>query len=199
MISPILMALVYLFVEFIKGFKWLFSWIRIREPEEPPVQEVPTGPADSTDWREITEGEGLDIRVVYAVLILLAAVLLFLLLRKLAGTLKKKAAAARPAEERRMKAAPLPKEEMPARGPVRKIREIYRKFLRLCRSRSVELVRSDTSWDVERKSLPVFDQEDSEALRQLYLKARYREEANPSDAEEAARLFSQLKKPPSGT
>ncbi len=193
-ISPILMALIWLFVELMKGFNWILQLIRKKDPEEPPVVEIPSGPVDSTDWRVVEEGRGFDIRVLYAILILLACVLLFLLLRKLAGTLRKKAAVPHREGERRMAAPPPPREELPARGPVRKIREIYRKFLRLCRSRSVDLVRSDTSLDVEKKSYTLFDPEESEALRQLYLKARYREEAEPSDAEEAARVFARIKK-----
>lgn len=194
LISPVLMALLYVFIQLIKGISWLFSWIHIEKVEETEVTNLESGDAASTDWMEFEEGGGVDIRILYAFLIILAGVLLFLLLRKLAGSLRKKASVIQKVNERRLAVTQHEPEDPPAHGAVRKIRELYRKFLRLCRKNSVELKRSDTSSDIEKKSRSLFPEEESEAFREIYIRARYRGEADQKDAEEAADLLSGMKK-----
>ena len=188
------MVLLYVFIQLIKGISWLFSWIHIEKIEETEVVNIETGDPASTDWMEIEEGGGVDIRILYAFLIILAGVLLFLLLRKLAGSLRKKASVRQKVNERRLVVTQHEPEDPPAHGAVRKIRELYRKFLRLCRKNSVELKRSDTSSDIEKKSRSLFPEEESEAFREIYIRARYRGEADQKDAEEAADLLSGMKK-----
>ena len=143
----------------------------------------------------IKREEPVGIEVLTALLIIAAAVAAFFLLRALARSLgKAKQSGTVQAVTRRYLAEEAVPEPMLSRGPVRRIREIYRRFLRLCLRRKVEIIRSDTSLDVQQKSAGLFEKADSAALRRLYLKARYRETADEEEAEEARQLYQQLKK-----
>ena len=195
LISPVLMGAVYIMIWLIKGIAQVFSFIKIRRDESlMPSQVHPSGEPD-TEWDEIIQEESpFDIRILYAILILIGLAILFFILWKLAKSLTRKGAAAGKAGETRTILPAEKKEARPPRGPVRDVREIYRKFLRFCRQRSVELLPSDTSLDVEQKSRPCISGEEEKKLRELYLKARYREEAGPEDAAKAKTLFAAIRR-----
>lgn len=54
-----------------------------------------------------------------------------------------------------------------------KVRQIYREFLRVENGRGLKLKKSDTSEDVLKRIHPETDKNSAEALRQVYLSARY--------------------------
>ncbi len=190
LIAPLLMGIIYLFIQLIKGIAWLFSFIKLKDPENKDVQDIKLDGL-SPELDLIQGEEAVGIRFLNALLIIAAAAAAFFLLRALARGLRKaKQAGSVQAVTLRSGA----EEAVAPRGPVRRIREIYRRFLHLCLRRKVAIARSDTSLDVQRKSEGLFEEEDSEALRRLYLKARYRETADEAEAEQARQLYRQLKK-----
>ncbi len=194
LIAPLLMGVIYLFTQLIKGISWVLSFIKIEKPEEKETMEIEPG-EPNTEWDIVQREEPAAAAVMISLLILAAAIAVFFLLRFLARSLKKaKQLKTVQASTRRYDAEISASEPMPPRGPVRRIREIYRRFLKLCLRREVVLRRSDTSLDVQQKSEWLFAEEDSAALRRLYLKARYRETADEAEAEEARRLYQKLKK-----
>ncbi len=54
-----------------------------------------------------------------------------------------------------------------------KVRQLYREFLRMENGRGLKLKKSDTSADVLKRMHPETDKNSAEALRQVYLSARY--------------------------
>jgi hypothetical protein len=194
LIAPLLMGIIYLFIQLIKGIAWFFSFIKLKDPENKDVQDIKLDGL-SPELDLIQGEEAVGIRFLNALLIIAAAAAAFFLLRALARSLRKaKQAGAVQAVTLRSGAEEAVPEPVAPRGPVRRIREIYRRFLHLCLRRKVAIARSDTSLDVQRKSEGLFEEEDSEALRRLYLKARYRETADEAEAEQARQLYRQLKK-----
>ena len=194
LIMPLLMGFIYLFTQLIRGITWLLSFLKRKDPGEKDVNNIEQGEL-STEMEFIKREEPVGIEVLTALLIIAAAVAAFFLLRALARSLRKaKQSGTVQAITRRYLAEEAVPEPMLSRGPVRRIREIYRRFLRLCLRRKVEIIRSDTSLDVQQKSRGLFEAEDSAALRRLYLKARYRETADEEEAEQARQLYQQLKK-----
>ncbi len=190
LIAPLLMGIIYLFIQLIKGIAWLFSFIKLKDPENKDVQDIKLDGL-SPELDLIQGEEAVGIRFLNALLIIAAAAAAFFLLRALARGLRKaKQAGSVQAVTLRSGA----EEAVAPRGPVRRIREIYRRFLHLCLRRKVAIARSDTSLDVQRKSEGLFEEADSAALRRLYLKARYRETADEAEAEQARQLYRQLKK-----
>lgn len=67
-----------------------------------------------------------------------------------------------------------PKKKQPPRMSNRhKVRQLYREFLRVENGRGLKLKKSDTSEDVLKRIHPETDKNSAEALRQVYLSARY--------------------------
>lgn len=76
-----------------------------------------------------------------------------------------------------------------------RIRGQYRRFLKLCRKRGVELSPSDTSAQVSAKAARwMAEAETLAALEEIYCKARYGGQATREDLAEAKRLYGQVKK-----
>lgn len=79
---------------------------------------------------------------------------------------------------------------------VRKVRAQYRGFLKWCAGLGVRAERGSTSLDVHRGiSAAAGCEETSERIRELYIKARYANEAGQEDAREMKQLCAQVKKP----
>ena len=194
LIAPLLMGVIYLFTLLIKGLSWVLSFIKIEKPEKKEDMNLDSGEG-STEMELVEREDPAAVEFLTAVLIIAAAIAVFFLLRALARSMRKaRQEKAVQSVTRRYAAEAVEHDPMPPRGPVRRIREIYRRFLRLCLRREIALTRSDTSLDVQQKSEYLFEQEDSAALRRLYLKARYRETADEEEAEQARALYQKLKK-----
>ncbi len=80
----------------------------------------------------------------------------------------------------------------------RKVRRLYEKYLRLLRSRHFVQTPQDSSLDILEKTRDLSVQEPAQALRELYIPARYNPEAQitDDDVREARRLFRRLRETP---
>ncbi|MGM9606256.1 MAG: hypothetical protein ACI3XJ_01995 [Oscillospiraceae bacterium] len=80
-------------------------------------------------------------------------------------------------------------------SPVRKIRAQYRGFLKWCSGLGVETHTDSTSLDVHRQFSAVSGRgEISARIRELYIRARYAEKADPDDARKMKQLCTEIKK-----
>ena len=77
----------------------------------------------------------------------------------------------------------------------RKIRRIYEKYLKLLQQRSFRRLPQDSSEEILEKTRGLYAEEPAQALRQLYILARYHPDAPVTDAQvrEAKRLLRQLR------
>ena len=83
-----------------------------------------------------------------------------------------------------------------AGSPAERIRECYRDYLRLQYQHGLERVPGDTSLDVLRFSGETQSSEAEKRLRQLYIKARYKGDAEKEEALEAERILEMLSRNP---
>lgn len=76
-----------------------------------------------------------------------------------------------------------------------KVRTFYRKFLQYVRDRGITVHHSHTSADVLSHAAPVVDAQDADALRQIYLSARYDEEHEVTNEQvkDARRLYQKIR------
>ncbi len=79
-------------------------------------------------------------------------------------------------------------------SPAERIRECYRAYLRLQYQHGLERVPGDTSLDILKFSAETQSIEAEERLRQLYIKARYKGDAEKEEALEAERILEMLSK-----
>ncbi|MBR2263711.1 MAG: hypothetical protein IJ917_05105 [Firmicutes bacterium] len=79
-------------------------------------------------------------------------------------------------------------------SPAERIRKCYRAYLRLQYQHGLERVPGDTSLDILKFSEETQSIEAEERLRQLYIKARYRGNAEKEEALEAERILEMLSK-----
>ena len=81
-------------------------------------------------------------------------------------------------------------------SPVRKVRNLYRKYLRQCVSRGVTVKKSTTSMEVHHqvRNLTDVDEKTAEEIRQLYISARYAGQADRESVRNMKALCSQVKK-----
>ena len=67
--------------------------------------------------------------------------------------------------------------------------------MKLCRKQGIEITASDTSREIQKKAQHVWDEEATEALRELYLKARYSDQQiQEGEIEQAKREYRKLQK-----
>ena len=85
--------------------------------------------------------------------------------------------------------------EAERRGNRRKIRRIYEKYLKLLQNRSFRRQPQDSSEDILEKTRGLYAEEPAQALRELYILARYHPDAPITDAQvrEAKRLLRKLR------
>lgn len=88
--------------------------------------------------------------------------------------------------------------EAERRGNRRKIRRIYEKYLKLLQHRSFRRQPQDSSGDILEKTRGLYAEEPAQALRELYILARYHPDAPITDAQvrEAKGLLRQLRERP---
>lgn len=192
LVLPLLMVLIYAFAQLVRLLVWLLSFLKLSPPaqssdsvwdnlEVPPPPEL--GPAGEANpiFRQL----GLLLCVA------VCALLLFLFFRWLGRSGRGRTAAG--SWEGREAAA----EEKRRRGrressPIRSIRSRYRRYLRQNMERGAEICRSSTSLDVlhqtERFACP---RETQEAIRRIYVEARYGGRADRESAAEMKRLCAE--------
>ena len=85
--------------------------------------------------------------------------------------------------------------EAERRGNRRRIRRIYEKYLKLLQNRSFRRQPQDSSEDILEKTRGLYAEEPAQALRELYILARYHPDAPITDAQvrEAKRLLRKLR------
>lgn len=196
LIAPALNLLFFCIGAVIYGFVWLFTRL-LRPGEQDKQTQMPDFGAGQEQFKELQKAvEGGEFwQGVIALLALAAlAVLLVLLFRRLARRGQVRACRAAPGEFRTYAPPkpPRPEEEDGSAG--RRVRNQYRRFLRLCLDEGISLQPSDTSGDIDTRSAHRFDARLTGELRQLYLKARYAHCADASDAKRARELVGELKK-----
>ncbi|MCD8123994.1 MAG: hypothetical protein LUE23_03025 [Lachnospiraceae bacterium] len=193
---PLLLGCVYVLAGVLRVVVWLFSRISFSasEQQESEVTIDTSGLENVFEGMEAGQNADLFLRVLTALGLILAAVLLVFLFRWLSGRSRRDAIRTESAERR---SAVLEKTSLRRRlrvssRPVGQVRAQYRKYLSLCRRRGIDLTKSDTSEEIERKTKYVMEPEDVRSLRQLYIAARYNDEATREDAAEAKRLYQKL-------
>jgi len=131
-------------------------------------------------------------------LALAAAFAIFLVMRRLLGNRAKEKAPMSYAEEREV----LAKRDirhlsglLRPSDPRQAVRWYYRKYLKEGVSKGAAFARTDTSLSVLRKYCPFFPESGPEELRELYIKARYRNGKGmaKADADAASRIWRGLK------
>ena len=157
----------------------------------------PAGEAGPLDLARELAGESGNLggRVLTALGILAAALAVFLLFRWLLRRRPGPETETNSREERRTVAAePHRREVLPATYAGR-IRAQYRRFLKLCRKKGVEISPSDTSAQVSAKAGRwLADPEVLSALEAIYCRARYDNQATREDLAEVKRLCGQVRK-----
>ncbi|MCD8368211.1 MAG: hypothetical protein LUC48_09350 [Clostridiales bacterium] len=194
--APILMAVGQLLVMVMQVILWLFSWVQFNVTgEEQEAQSLNLdGAEDILGDLEASENNGeLFSRVCIALVLILAAILLVLVFRWLS---RNSGTAARQPTSRSVRSAVSGQTARPPsrfdRSPVQRVRLQYQKFLALYRTRGLEQKISDTSQEVASKSVYSFDPAKVQALRQLYIAARYNDQATKEDAARAKELYQSL-------
>ncbi|MCD8160220.1 MAG: DUF4129 domain-containing protein [Clostridiales bacterium] len=195
---PILMAVGQLLVGAIYVVMWLLSWIGLTVTgEEQDAQNLALGDTDELlEGLEAAENNSeLFSWVCIALVLILAAVLLVFVFRWLSRSSRR---TEEQPDSRTVRSSVRSEGVRPlspfGRSPVRRVRLHYQTFLKLCRDRGLELERSDTSQDVTTKSVHRFDPAAVRELRQLYIAARYNDQATGEDAARAKELCQALKR-----
>lgn len=157
----------------------------------------PAGEAGPLDLARELAGESGNLggRVLTALGILAAALAVFLLFRWLLRRRPGPEAEAISWGERRTVAAEPPRREVLPATYAGRIRAQYRRFLKLCRKKGVDLSPSDTSAQVSAKAGRwLADPEVLSALEAIYCRARYDNQATREDLAEVKRLCGQVRK-----
>ena len=194
-IQPVLMAFVTLVMALLEGLKRLGALLGIGKPDiKPQPTTAPIGEPGTELLIEPGTRSVLELGVVRAILILLAAIIVCAVLWKLARTLRRRTKRQGEKADSRGYSLPAEEEEIKDKGPIRRIRETYRKYLKLYRDWGIRLEASDTSRSVEQKGSETFDQEAMKELREIYIRARYARQGESRDAEKARSLLKQIRK-----
>lgn len=157
----------------------------------------PAGEAGPLDLARELAGESGNLggRVLAALGIVAAALAVFLLFRWLLRRRPGPEAEAISWGERRTVAAEPPRREVLPATYAGRIRAQYRRFLKLCRKKGVEISPSDTSAQVSAKAGRwLADPEVLSALEAIYCRARYDNQATREDLAEMKRLWGQVRK-----
>ena len=189
----------------IMGIIYVFSWIislftsgEARSFKKDPLQlNLMLDMSYSEDLDEVRSGIGGQI-FDYVMYTLAAALVIFLIIRIFKALSRKSIADARQASYNETRSnIDVPKApKVSRRSPDGRVREIYRRFLLLCNERGMGQEPHYTSSDVARISSIMFNKpQESQQLRDIYIKVRYAEE-NPSASEikNAKALYDTFKK-----
>ncbi|MEA5038410.1 MAG: hypothetical protein VB086_01075 [Clostridiaceae bacterium] len=198
-IAPILMALSYLFV----ALGWLLS--KLFRPLSSKRLETVRPPDEDNDIRkkllqaETGRNSEFLFHLLIGLAILLAAVLVFLLFRRLLARRQGRQEAVRSETRESLDTSPpakRPLNRLTARTPEMQVRYWYRRFLLLSLSRGTALTAYQNTLQQLAESEGHFrgSKAQMDALRALYLPARYGENADRDAAKKARCLYNDLKK-----
>lgn len=185
------------------AFEAIFRWMRPLEEKieesssqvESIAEEAAAALETAEETKPVRDVLHLDIdwRLVFVLLFIAAAVVILVLIfqrrqEEQTGSPDGITGGKRFRAERRRRKAKA------AGSPADRIRECYRDYLRLQYQHGMDRVPGDTSLDVLRFSGETQSVEAEERLRQLYIKARYRGDAEKEEALEAERILEMLSK-----
>ena len=203
LLRPLIQLILDAFIIVFTGVAWVakyvWAWIvelfNLKRRQHVPVEIPPY----NTEVRELLLGvEGEDsgpMKMLIALIVVLVAVLLFFAFRWLSRRLKQERAETfgivdDRSPEKPAEAVVAAKE----RSAVAQVRAAYRRYLKLGAAQGVRRQSSDTTLEIQRRFSKLFPPQQSEALRELYLRARYDGHAEKEDAARAKDLITQLKK-----
>ncbi|MCL2200669.1 MAG: hypothetical protein FWB75_04760 [Oscillospiraceae bacterium] len=202
-IQYVIYALVFSFGWLFNGLAWLFGLL-IELLRSETIQEAGQGFDAGYTYTHSYDGTWFEIAIWIVVAIGTAVALWFFVnliramragrgrqgevTQELSYSEQSEALAQRGLEDRRKLLRP--------RNPAHAVRWYYRRYLLKGTSKGAQLERSDTSQSVLGKFSDMFNGSEERAFRELYLKARYQsaQELTKADAEEAARLWKQMRR-----
>lgn len=198
-IQPIMEFLLDILLLVIWGITKLFSVFSFGEKK---VETEETPQMDLTGMEEIL-GEDIQmkdpsetLRILGIILLVAAVILLLVLFFRWLNKRDGYAAAQNMTEdEREVLSVSRRQTKKRETSPVRKIRAQYRSFLKWCAGLGIRPERSSTSLDVHRQ-VDVISEHGaaSEQIRELYIKARYAEAADPDGVRKMKELCNEVKK-----
>ncbi len=199
LVRPVLELLLSILLYIIQGVVWLFSALSLRKKEVDPedIPQIDLSGTEEIFGDDIQIKEPSELLRMFGILLLVAVavvllVLFFRWLNRHKGYDGNTAAAQEKREFTDVVQKTARKKET---SPVRKIRAQYRAFLKWCVSLNISVERSSTSLDIHRKvSAASEKREPSQQIRELYIRARYAEEADRDDVRKMKQLCEQLKK-----
>lgn len=197
-VVPVLLVALVGVVYVLRAAAWLVSLLNIELPQSGENVELQLdGIAKDLGLDEMTTSEPVGRELLILLGIVIAGVLLYLFFRWMVrlGWLGKPPADTRE-ERREAERQAVKAEKRPRPGSaVQRVRAQYRKFLKLYVSAGGELNAADTSLDVDKGARRCyFDPKASAELREIYIRARYAEQADGQDAVRAKELCAGMKK-----
>ena len=155
-------------------------------------KEATANAGDGMDWTMPNIGKVLAVILI----ILLIAAVIYLLYRLIRRLLEQNVVMKQEEIYETQKLETAGERKKRLTGNRKKIRKYYQGYQSLLRSRGVLIQRFMTSQEILDEKTDVSKIEEEKQLRQIYLKARYDEEGQPtsSDVQEIKELFDQIKK-----
>ncbi len=195
---PLLMALLMVFVCVLQAFSWLVSLLNIPLPKDMEFPELVQLDSLVRDLGlDMTEGDPVGGGFMVLLIALILAALLYLFFRWMSRIGWGNITPPDAREERtEMKDEGGKKVRPPRPGnAVQRVRAQYRKFLKLYLAEGGELDDAHTSQDVAYEARRrKFSADTTEELRDIYIRARYGEQAENTDVARAKELFHAMKK-----
>lgn len=175
----------------------LFPSLGTAGPKEFEMPEMTTGQDPMTEQLENFENPVTD-QVLTIIGIVLAVLIAALVIWRMLKTMKKRKAAAQRISSTERIDVPHEKGFSLFSSNRDKVRRSYRKFMQLLLDRGVKLKQSDTTAEIQSSASFLHDPAPAGQLRQLYLTARYDEEAEVTSqqAKEAKELLKTIRKDP---
>lgn len=198
LVLPLLMLLLTAFVYLLRGVAWLLTLLNLKLPEESEKIELDLMSAADILGQEVAIQEwDVGKEVLIVLLTILGAVALYFFFRWMSrlGWGEEKVAAV--GEKRGVVDAVPEKAEKPPRfgSPVQRVRAQYRKFLKLYLAEGGGMEKFHTSLDIQKEAGKFrLNAEASGELREIYIRARYADDADARDAARARELYSAIKK-----
>ena len=197
-------AVVFLLDRFICLFKPMLAEEKLipEETENIVLEDLTNAETLPTDPRDETVYAGVEMLAHVLAILLALALLAFLLYRlyKMVRNARPEGTAAGTIEEGegeplRFRRDRRKRKKHPGLSNNEKIRRIYREYLSYVRIQGVEIARQTTSADVLEASEKLPASGEAERLRELYIRARYHDSEEMSDAavEEANALLARIK------
>lgn len=198
-IQPILEFLLDGFLLLIWGIAKLFSMFSFggKKQEEQEIPEIDLSGVEELLDEEFKQREPSELLRILGIILLVAAaifllVLFFRWLNKRDGYSAVQSTAE---DEREVLSVSRRQAKKRETSPVRKIRAQYRGFLKWCAGLGISPERGSTSLDVHRQVDMISEHgAASEQIRELYIKARYAEVADPDSVRMMKELCNQVKK-----